>query len=188
MSSPGPAAKLALKRQTGLMGGDMGLAATTAGAQAQRSTSAAQPAAAAAAAVVVATGAYDLQAMARASQSLPVVPARSSRPGGQLRLTHSSWLAVIVGVVVGVARRSSGAASSDGDGDDDSDSDGGGRSSRSDNRRVGCGAASAMSSTGPATKLALNARAGVWAWCGCFSLVDCCLPPPVQQLDVFLCR
>jgi hypothetical protein len=91
-------------------------------------------------------------------------------------------------VGVGVARRSSGAASSDVDGDDDSDSDGGGRSSRSDNRRVGCGAASAMSSTGPATKLALNARGGVWAWCGTFSLVDCCLPPPVQQLDVFLCR
>ena len=40
MSSPGPAAKLALKRQTGLMGGDMGLAATTAAAQAQRSASA----------------------------------------------------------------------------------------------------------------------------------------------------
>ena len=37
MSSPGPAAKLALKRQTGLMGGDMGLAATTVAAQAQRS-------------------------------------------------------------------------------------------------------------------------------------------------------
>jgi hypothetical protein len=111
-----------------------------------------------------------------------------------LRLTHSSWLAVIVVVVVGVARRSSDAASSDGDGDgdDDSGSDGGGRggrrSSLSDNRRVGWGAASAMSSTGPATKLALNARGGVWAWCGTFSLVDCCLPPPVQQLDVFLCR
>ena len=56
MSSPGPAAKLALKRQTGLMGGDMGLAATTAAAQAQRSASAAQPVAAAAA-----TGAYDQQ-------------------------------------------------------------------------------------------------------------------------------
>ena len=80
MSSPGPAAKLALKRQTGLMGGDMGLAATTVAAQAQRSASAAQPAAAAAA-VAVATGAYDLQAMARASQSLPVVPARSSTTG-----------------------------------------------------------------------------------------------------------
>ena len=107
-----------------------------------------------------------------------------------MRLTHSSWLAVIVVVVVGVARRSSGAASSDGDGDgdDDSGSDGGGHSSLSDNRRVGWGAASAMSSTGPATKLALNARGGVWAWCGTFSLVDCCLPPPVQQLDVFLCR
>ena len=78
MSSPGPAAKLALKRQTGLMGGDMGLAATTAAAQAQSSVAAAQPAAAAAAA---ATGAYDLQAMARASQSLPVVPARSSTTG-----------------------------------------------------------------------------------------------------------
>ena len=49
----------------------------------------------------------------------------------------------------------------------DSDSDGGGRSSRSDNRRVGCGTASAMSSTGLAAKLALNARGGVWAWCGC---------------------
>ena len=59
MSSPGPAAKLALKRQTGLMGGDMGLAATTAAAQAQRSASAAQLASAAAAAVV-AMGAYDL--------------------------------------------------------------------------------------------------------------------------------
>ena len=81
MSSPGPAAKLALKRQTGLMGGDMGLAATTAAAQAQRSASAAQLASAAAAAAVVATGAYDLQAMARASQSLPVVPARSSTTG-----------------------------------------------------------------------------------------------------------
>ena len=45
MSSPGPAAKLALKRQTGLMGGDMGLAATTAVAQAQRSASVAQLAA-----------------------------------------------------------------------------------------------------------------------------------------------
>ena len=43
MSSPGPAAKLALKRQTGLMGGDMGLAATTVVAQAQCSASAAQP-------------------------------------------------------------------------------------------------------------------------------------------------
>ena len=81
MSSPGPAAKLALKRQTGLMGGDMGLAATTAAAQAQRSASAAQPVAAAAAAAVAAMGAYDLQAMARASQSLPVVPARSSTTG-----------------------------------------------------------------------------------------------------------
>jgi hypothetical protein len=92
------------------------------------------------------------------------------RPGGQLRhLTHTSWLAVIVGVGVGVARHSSGAASSDvdGDGDGDDDSDGGGRSSRSDNRRVGCGTASAMSSTGLAAKLALNARGGVWAWCGC---------------------
>jgi hypothetical protein len=58
----------------------------------------------------------------------------------------------------------------------------------SDIRCVGCGAASAMSSTGPATKLALNARGGVWAWCGCFSPVDCCLPPPVQQPDVFLYR
>ena len=96
---------------------------------------------------------------------------------------------MIVGVVVGVARHSSGAASSDGDGDgdDDSGSDGGGHSSLSDNRRVGWGAASAMSSTGPATKLALNARGWVWGWCGCFS-VDCCLPPPVQQLDVFRCR
>ena len=44
-----------------------------------------------------------------------------------------------------------------------------------------------MSSTGPATRLALNARDWVWAWCGCFS-VDCCLPPPVQQLDVFRCK
>ena len=59
MSSPGPAAKLALKRQTGLMGGDMGLAATTAAAQAQRSASAAQPAAAASAAAV-ATGTYTI--------------------------------------------------------------------------------------------------------------------------------
>ena len=42
MSSPGPAAKLALKRQTGLMGGDMGLAATTVVAQAQCYASAAQ--------------------------------------------------------------------------------------------------------------------------------------------------
>jgi hypothetical protein len=72
MSSPGPAAKLALKRQTGLMGGDMGLPATTAAAQAQRSAAVAQPAAAVAAAA-------DLQAFA--SQSLPVVPARSSTTG-----------------------------------------------------------------------------------------------------------
>jgi hypothetical protein len=78
MSSPGPAAKLALKRQTGLMGGDIGLAATTAAAQAQRSAAAAQPAAAAAVAAA-ATGACDLQAFA--SQSLPVVPARSSTTG-----------------------------------------------------------------------------------------------------------
>ena len=77
MSSPGPAAKLALKRQTGLMGGDMGLPATTAAAQAQRSAAVAQPAAAAAAA----TGACDLQAFASDSQSLPVVPARSSTTG-----------------------------------------------------------------------------------------------------------
>ena len=93
MSSPGPAAKLALKRQTGLMGGDMGLAATTAAAQAQRSASAAQLASAAAAAVV-ATGAYDLQAMARASQSLPVVPARSSTTGRPPAPTHPVWLGV----------------------------------------------------------------------------------------------
>ena len=46
-----------------------------------------------------------------------------------------------------------------------SGSDGGGHSSLSDNRRVGWGAASAMSSTGLAAKLALNARGGVWAWC-----------------------
>ena len=91
MSSPGPAAKLALKRQTGLMGGDMGLAATTAAAQAQRSAAAAQPAAAAA---VAATGAYDLQAMARASQSLPVVPARSSTTGWPPAPTHPVWLGV----------------------------------------------------------------------------------------------
>ena len=91
MSSPGPAAKLALKRQTGLMGGDMGLAATTAAAQAQSSVAAAQPAAAAAAA---ATGAYDLQAMARASQSLPVVPARSSTTGRPPAPTHPVWLGV----------------------------------------------------------------------------------------------
>jgi hypothetical protein len=70
MSSPGPAAKLALKRQTRLMGGDMGLAATTAVAQAQRSASAAQPVVVAAAAVV-ATGTYDLKAMAFASQKVP---------------------------------------------------------------------------------------------------------------------
>ena len=44
-----------------------------------------------------------------------------------------------------------------------------------------------MFSTGLATRLALNARDWVWAWCGCFS-VDCCLPPPVQQLDVFRCK
>ena len=92
MSSPGPAAKLALKRQTGLMGGDMGLAATTAAAQAQRSASAAQLASAAAAAVV-ATGAYDLQAMARASQSLPVVPARSSTTGRPAAPPHPYFVA-----------------------------------------------------------------------------------------------
>jgi len=85
MPSPGPVAKLALKWQTGLMGGDMGLVATTVAAQAQRSASAAQPAAAAAT----------------------------------------------------------------------------GDTISSDNRCVGCGAASAMSSTGPATKLALNARGWV---------------------------
>ena len=79
MSSPGPAAKLALKWQTGLMGGDMSLAATTATAQAQRSAAAAQPAAAAAAAAAATVGACDLQAFA--SQSLPVVPARSSTTG-----------------------------------------------------------------------------------------------------------
>ena len=90
MSSPGPAAKLALKRQTGLMGGDMGLAATTAAAQAQRSAAAAQPAAAAA---VAATGAYDLQAMARASQSLPVVPARSSTTGRPAAPPHPYFVA-----------------------------------------------------------------------------------------------
>ena len=92
MSSPGPAAKLALKRQMGLMGGDMGLAATTAAAQAQRSASAAQLASAAAAAVV-ATGAYDLQAMARASQSLPVVPARSSTTGRPAAPPHPYFVA-----------------------------------------------------------------------------------------------
>jgi hypothetical protein len=52
MSSPGPAAKLALKWQTGLMGGDTG---HDWAAQSQRSASAAQPAAAASAAAV-ATG------------------------------------------------------------------------------------------------------------------------------------
>ena len=93
MSSPGPAAKLALKRQTGLMGGDMGLAATTAAAQAQRSASAAQPVAAAAAAAVAAMGAYDLQAMARASQSLPVVPARSSTTGRPAAPPHPFFVA-----------------------------------------------------------------------------------------------
>ena len=93
MSSPGPAAKLALKRQTGLMGGDMGLAATTAAAQAQRSTSAAQPVAAVAAAAAAATGAYDMQAMARASQSLPVVPARSSTTGRPAAPPHPYFVA-----------------------------------------------------------------------------------------------
>ena len=90
MSSPGPAAKLALKRQTGLMGGDMGLAATTAAAQAQRSAAAAQPAAAAAAAAA-ATGACDLQAFA--SQSLPVVPARSSTTGRPAAPPHPFFVA-----------------------------------------------------------------------------------------------
>ena len=56
MSSPGPAAKLALKWQTGLMGGDTG---HDWAAQAQRSASAAQPAAAASAAAV-ATGTYTI--------------------------------------------------------------------------------------------------------------------------------
>ena len=56
MSSPGPAAKLALKWQTGLMGGDTG---HDWAAQAQRSASAAQPAAAALAAAV-ATGTYTI--------------------------------------------------------------------------------------------------------------------------------
>ena len=95
----------------------------------------------------------------------------------------------LVGCGLGAAapRHSSRAASSDGNGGDDGDGGGSGHSSSSDNRRVGCSAASAASSTGPATKLALNARGWVWAWCGCFS-VDCCLPPPVQQLDVFRCR
>ena len=137
MSSPGPAAKLALKRQTGLMGGDMGLAATTAAAQAQRSAAVAQPAAVVVAAAV-ATGACDLQAFA--SQSLPVVPARSSTTGRPV-VPHPFFVA---GRDRGRgrrrgSRRSSGAASSDGDGDgdDDSGSDGGGHSSLSDNRRVG---------------------------------------------------
>jgi len=71
MSSPGPAANAA--------------------AQAQRSAAVAQPAAAAA---VAATGAYDLQAMARASQSLPVVPARSSTTGRPPAPTHPVWLGV----------------------------------------------------------------------------------------------
>jgi hypothetical protein len=44
----------------------------------------------------------------------------------------------------------------------------------SDIRCVGCGAASAMSSTGPATRLALNARDWVWAWCGCLSPQQSC--------------
>jgi hypothetical protein len=168
MSSPGPAAKLALKRQTGLMGGDMGLAATTAAAQAQRSTSAAQPVAAVAAAAAAATGAYDMQAMARASQSLPVVPARSSTTGRPAAPPHPYFVAGRDrGRGRGRGSPQQWCSDVDADGDDDSDSDGGGRSSRSDNRRVGCGTASAMSSTGLAAKLALNARGGVWAWCGC---------------------
>jgi hypothetical protein len=190
MSSPGPAAKLALKRQTGLMGGDMSLAATTATAQAQRSAAAAQPAAAAAAAAAATVGACDLQAFA--SQSLPVVPARSSTTGWPVA-PHPFF----------VAGRDRGRGRGRGSPQQWCSQQRWRRrrrrrqrqrrrcSSRNDNQRVGCGAASAMSSTGPATKLALNARGGVWAWCGCFSPVDCCLPPrppPVQQRDVFLCR
>eukprot|EP01046_Picozoa_sp_COSAG06_P061640 COSAG06_NODE_13598_length_1240_cov_311.711656_1_plen_286_part_10 len=170
MSSPGPAAKLALKRQTGLMGGEMSLAATTATAQAQRSAAAAQPAAAAAAAAAATVGACDLQAFA--SQSLPVVPAWSSTTGRPVA-PHSFF----------VAGRDRGRGRGRGSPQQWCSQQRWRRrrrrrqrqrrrcSSRNDNRRVGCGAASAMSSTGPATKLALNARGGVWAWCGCFSPV-----------------
>ena len=74
MSTASTAAKLALKTQSGLMSGDMGIAPTVAAGQAH-AAAAAQPAAAAS------TGAYDMHSMVIASQSFPARPASSSSAG-----------------------------------------------------------------------------------------------------------
>ena len=71
------AAKLALKTQSGLMSGDMGIAPTVAAGQAH-AAAAAQPAAA--------SGAYDMRSMEIASRSFPARPASSSSAG---RPAHS---------------------------------------------------------------------------------------------------
>ena len=65
MSAAGPRAALALKTQSALMSGDMGIAPTVAGGQAQRAAAAAQ-----ATATGSAGDAYDLRALANASDSL----------------------------------------------------------------------------------------------------------------------
>ena len=76
MSAAGPRAALALKTQSALMSGDMGIAPTVAGGQAQRAAAAAQ-----ATATGSAGDAYDLRALANASDSLAVAPA--SRAAGR---------------------------------------------------------------------------------------------------------
>ena len=63
MSAAGPRAALALKTQSALMSGDMGIAPTVAGGQAQRAAAAAQ-----ATATGSAGDAYDLRALANANQ------------------------------------------------------------------------------------------------------------------------
>jgi hypothetical protein len=86
MSAAGPAAALALKRQSGLMAQDMGLDQTTHAGQEQRSAAAAAgPTGSSGPA-----GAYNVGAMVVASHSLPAQPpSRNSvgRPQGVAPLT-----------------------------------------------------------------------------------------------------
>ena len=87
MSAAGPRAALALKTQSALMSGDMGIAPTVAGGQAQRAAAAAQ-----ATATGSAGDAYDLRALANASDSLAVAPA--SRAAGKeaiAEIKEESW-------------------------------------------------------------------------------------------------
>ena len=95
MSTASTASKLALKKQSSLMSGDMGIASTAAAGQAQHATMAAQPTSGVAAPM----GAYDMHSMHIASNSLPAQPASSSSVG---RPAHS--LAVIFQQVQGHSR------------------------------------------------------------------------------------